>query len=297
MGHKFYRMLRIDVPGESCVGSSSSCLDDYAVFGIIEEGKFGTVVYKCMNRSKGTMLAIKIISKSSTSLSSIKQEIDLLKSVIHPNIIQMEDCFEDHSHVHIITELCTGGDLFNFMQDNITDSGCLQEKLAIPIVRTLLKTVQYLHDQNDIVHRDIKPENVLLCKSRPRLNEQDIQLKLADFGLAVRHRLDDAKMEERVGSSYYMSPDILNGSYDRSCDVYSVGVISYILLCGYPPFTGSNDRALHKAIKKRFVYFKRAVWSKFSETSKDFIRELLCIGGREGIVTATEALGHPWMKE
>jgi len=292
-------MLRINIPSESCVDSSNACLDIddyYTVLGIIGRGKYG-VVRECVNRSKGTMLAVKSIKKSSNSLSSIKQEINLLKSVVHPNIIQIEDCFEDRSHVHIITELCTGGDLFSFIQDNTTDSGCLSENQAIPIIRTLLKTVQYLHDRNDIVHRDIKPENVLLCKSGPLSNDQGIQLKLADFGLAGRHRLDDAKMEEKVGSLYYMSREILNGSYDRSCDIYSVGVISYILLCGYPPFTGSSECALQKAIKEGFVYFSRRVWSKFSRISRDFIRELLCIDGQEGIVTATEALDHPWMKE
>ncbi len=154
--------------------------------------------------------------------------------------------------------------------------------------------MKHLHNKN-IVHRDIKPENILFETS-----EHSSTVKLIDFGLSRHHDplVDGPYMTNRVGTPYYMSPDVLRGKYDRSCDLWSVGVVAYILLTGYPPFNGCNDLEVHVSIRSGydFVAFDDSIWGKLSGESRDFIRMLLC--RKKGAIgcSAEEALKHPWMR-
>jgi len=178
--------------------------------------------------------------------------------------------------------------LFDAIVDNTSDDGCLPEGYAAFIIKSLLESVQYLHER-DIVHRDIKPENILF-ESR----EGGSGVKLIDFGLARTHRVKDGKMTNQVGTPYYMSPGVLAGKYDRSCDMWAVGIVAYILLAGYPPFNGSTDAEVHDSVRRGELVFERNVWSNLSREARDFVRRLLCRDSSE-IMSADEALRHPWI--
>lgn len=255
---------------------------------ILGTGNYGAV-RECTHRISGIKYAVKTIDKSKVSrLDHIKREVQLLKAVDHPNIMKMIDYFEDEDFVHIVTEICTGGELFDLVVDSTTDNGCLPEDQAMSIIKALLESVQYLHSK-DIVHRDIKPENLLFSSS-----DEGAIVKLIDFGLSRRHGVNDGNMTNQVGTPYYMSPNILRGSYDRSCDLWAVGIVCYILLTGYPPFNGNDDSEVHESTEKGHVVFERQVWGNLSKVSRDFVRKLLCTDATR-IRTAEDALKHPWL--
>ena len=174
--------------------------------------------------------------------------------------------------------------------NSTTDRGCLPEDKAIEIIKSILETVNYLHKQ-DVVHRDIKPENVLIYTVK-----QHTYIKLIDFGLSRTHTLNDGYMTEMVGTAYYMSPGVLLGQYDRSCDLWAVGVVSYILLCGYPPFNGHCDHEIHSATKGGALVFDSAVWDNLSNASKEFISMMLCKDASRKSVSASTALLHSWFR-
>lgn len=267
----------------------SDFFEDYDMYPtILGTGAYGCV-RECLHRSTGEKYAVKTIEKAKTgSLDYIQREIQLLRSVDHPGIMKMVDCYEDENYVHIVTEKYTGGELFDKIIDNTTDSGCLLEDEAAKIIKSLLEAVHYLHSK-DIVHRDIKPENVLF-----ESNEEGSSVKLIDFGLSRIHCTTDGAMTHQVGTSYYMSPGVLKGKYDRSCDLWSIGVIAYILLCGCPPFNGSSDIEIHNAILRGDLVYEKDKWGNSSNTSRDFISKLLCMDSSK-IDTCAEALQHPWI--
>ena len=120
-------------------------------------------------------------------------------------------------------------------------------------------------------------------------------VKLIDFGLSRKHGMNDGYMTNQVGTPYYMSQDILNGKYDRSCDLWAVGVVVYILLCGYPPFNGNNDNEVHESTQRGHVVFERCVWSNYSAASRDFVKQLLSSDMSTRIGSAMDALKHPWL--
>lgn len=264
--------------------------EDYDVLPtILGTGHYGCV-RECLHRATGEKYAVKTIDKSRVSrLDHIRREVELLRSVDHPGVMKMIDFYEDSQYVHIITEMYTGGELFDRIVDNTTDYGCLPEAEAMKIIKSLLEAVQYLHSQ-DIVHRDIKPENVLF-----ESNDEGASIKLIDFGLSRRHPQHEARMSNGVGTPYYMSPGILKGKYDRSCDIWAVGVVAYILLCGYPPFNGSDDLQIQHSILDGRFSFNAGVWGNLSVSSRDFVAKLLNSDESRRVVTAEDALRHPWV--
>ena len=267
--------------------------DDYRISykTAIGKGHYG-MVRDCQHLRNGDdeVLAVKSIDKRKISrLDHIKREVYFLHQMEHDNIIKMVDCYEDANSVHIISDKYTGGELFDMISDSTTPYGCFSERKAANITKSLLEAIAYLHD-NGIVHRDIKPENILF-----ETEEEDSDIKLIDFGLARRHEKGDSPMSNPVGTAYYMSPELLKGKYDRACDVWSVGTIAYILLCGYPPFNGHNDPDIFKAIKKGHFDFPMPAWANKSELAKDFIKCLL-MKDTKNRFTAKEALGHPWIR-
>ena len=275
-----------------CITSDrySDICSAYDVSGIIlGTGTYGTV-RECTHCSTGKKYAVKTINKSIVSRhDDIKREVELLRSIDHPNIIKMNDCFEDEVYVHIITERFTGGELFDLILDNTTDYGCLSEEYAASVIKSLLESIQYLHSK-DIVHRDIKPENLLLST-----NDDNAVVKLIDFGFSRTHK--DGYMTNQVGSPYYMSPCILQGKYDKSCDLWAVGIVTYILLSGYPPFNGDNVNEVKAAIMKGDLVFEYNVFGHLSEICRNFVLRLLCMEETSAIVTASEALRHPWLNK
>jgi len=282
----------IDASSTLCpiTGRLSNVLDDYVVFPkTLGEGHYG-IVRECIHRSTGQELAIKSVEKSKISrLDHLKREIDLLSNVEHNNIMKMIDCYEDVDYVHIISEKYTGGELFDKIIDNTSDSGCYSEQKTSGIIKSLLLAVAYLHDKG-IVHRDIKPENLLF-----ETDQEDV-IKLIDFGLSRRHEEGEMPMSNPVGTAYYMSPELLKGKYDRSCDLWSIGTITYILLCGFPPYNGDDDPEIFEAIKNDQFDFPGQAWVDKSDVVKDFIKGLLRKDPQKRFTTE-EALAHPWIVE
>ena len=291
-------------------GRRTNILNDYTILPtILGHGCYG-VVRECVrttsnnttissNHSSHQSYAVKSIEKAQlTRPHHLRREIDLLSSMNHPSIIRLVDVYEDMYHVHIITELCSGGELFDRIQQRYTScaatsKGCFSERTSARIIKSLLSAVEYLHS-NGIIHRDIKPENILLCDSF--FNEDNPTIKLIDFGLAKRHRHGiDRNLSKFRGTIYYMSPELLQCSYSSPTDVWSVGVIAYILLAGYPPFDGDSDVEIYASIAKGRVEFPSFMgWEEKSVECIDFIRAVLRkdAGMRLG---AREALSHPWI--
>ncbi len=272
-------------------GSISNINTNYYVFPtILGRGHYGCV-RECMHLKSKQLYAVKSIEKSKIGrLDHLQREVYLLSKINHTGLMKMVDLFEDVEHVHIITEIYSGGELFDKIIEQKTLNGCFDEWSAATIVKSLLEAVAYLH-RNGIVHRDIKPENILFVTK----DDDDLSVKLIDFGLARRHRKGiDASMSNPVGTAYYMSPELLRGKYDQSCDVWSIGIVAYILLCGYPPFNGEDDPQIFETIKQGQFIFPSLSWDRVSSEAKDFIKCLLRKDPRKRF-TADEALQHPWV--
>mmetsp|Transcript_28352 Transcript_28352/g.60865 ORF Transcript_28352/g.60865 Transcript_28352/m.60865 type:complete len:403 (-) Transcript_28352:119-1327(-) len=263
--------------------------DDYIIFPkIIGTGNYGSV-RECIHRITRQTFACKSIDKSKIArLDHLQNEVQLLSEMNHRCIMRMVGCYEDEEYVHIITEKYDGGELFDKIIDCANDNGCLSEEKAAGIIKSLLEAVAYLHE-NDIVHRDIKPENILFE------SEEENAIRLIDFGLSRRHKKGEEPMSNSVGTSYYMSPELLNGNYNKSTDMWSVGTVVYILLCGYPPFNGNADPGIFKKIKEGNLKFPVWHWGDKSDEAKDFIKCLLKRDPRKRY-TAKAALDHPWIQ-
>ena len=264
-------------------------IEDYVVFpNVLGTGNYGCV-RECTSRATGQKLAIKSIEKAKIGrLDHLEREVALLQEVDHPSIMKMVEAYEDDDYVHIITERYTGGELFDKIIDNMTDQGCVPEDESARIIKSLLEAVEYLHEK-DIVHRDIKPENILL-----ESDEEGAAVRLIDFGLSRKHRRGEAPMRNTVGTAYYASPETIKGRYNRACDMWSVGVVAYILLSGIPPFNGVTDADIYAAIRKGRFNFQSAAWDNVSNDAKDFILRLLRSDPRKRL-SAEKALRHPWI--
>jgi len=265
---------------------------DYYIFPnkIIGRGHYG-IVRECIHRSTRQALAVKSVEKSKIGrLDHLQREVYLLANLKHDGVIKMVDCYEDAEYVHIITKKYTGGELFDKIVDNISPNGCLSERKAGSIIASLLEAVAYLHE-NGVVHRDIKPENVLFESTK-----DDAAVKLIDFGLARRHGKGEVPMINPVGTAYYMSPEIFKGRYDRACDIWSIGIVTYVILCGYPPFNGSSDKEVQGMTQNGRLQFAGNAWLTKSDDAVDFIKCLLERDPRKRL-TAKEALIHPWIRK
>lgn len=248
-------------------------------------GHYGTV-RTGINKASGKKLAIKTIPKAKVSRpETMRREISILRTLDHPNIIKLYDVFEGNRHLHLVTELCTGGELF----DRIIARGHYSEADAAVLVRKICDAVKHCHDR-DICHRDLKPENFLF-----ETPAEDAELKVIDFGLS---RMDDGLsagvMTTRVGTPYYIAPEVLGRHYDKSCDLWSIGVITYILLCGYPPFYGDTDPEIFASVRAGRYDFDSPEWTHVSAEAKDLISRLLLLDPSKRL-TADEALRHPWL--
>lgn len=259
---------------------------------VLGKGHFASV-RSCIDGTTGQRYAVKSISKTDSSAkpAAISREIKLLQEMKHESIIQLVDVFEDDEYVHIVTNLCHGGELFDkIIEKTADDNGvpCFGEHEAANIILQILNAVSYMHD-HCIVHRDIKPENILFDNK-----DIDSPIKIIDMGLARKHKDIEHPMTTIVGTPYYIAPEVLKKKYDKSCDLWSVGVIAYILLCGYPPFNGKNTDQTHKLIVQGRYSFPNREWKYNSDDSIDFIRRLLTYDPSQRM-TVEEALDHPWI--
>jgi calcium-dependent protein kinase len=182
----------------------------------------------------------------------------------HPNVVTLVDAFEDERSVHIVMELCTGGELF----DRIVSRGHYSEKSASQIIRAIIEVVAHCHSMG-VVHRDLKPENFLLSNAGTAA-----ELKAIDFGLSAFF-LPQESLSDIVGSAYYVAPEVLRKSYSYQCDIWSCGVILYILLCGIPPFYAETETAIFRQVIKGNVDFEMHPWPNISNEAKDCVRRML----------------------
>lgn len=254
-------------------------------------GHYG-VVRQCMNRETEEWFAIKSIRKSKVSkIEVLKREIQILMEVKHPHIIELVEVFEDERYLHLITELCTGGELFDrIIAKTQTDDGHFSEHDAAVLVRDILDAIQYCHEKG-IVHRDLKPENFLF------LTEADNSpVKIIDFGLSRHDDTNSGIMQTKVGTPYYVAPEVLRREYTKSCDIWSIGVITYILLCGYPPFYGDSDTQIFESVRTGKFDFPSPEWDEISDSAKDLVVALLMKDSNQR-PTAGDALKMSWFEE
>lgn len=246
--------------------------------------------------------AVKTIDKGRVRRKDrLRREVAFLREADHPNIVSLHDVYEDERDVHIVTELCRGGELFDGIAEEArrgratralseTAPLCFREDDAARVLRALLSAVAYLHAR-DIVHRDIKPENVLFADD----DGVGREVKLVDFGLAVRHPPGRRPLGALVGTAYYVAPEVLAGEYGRACDLWSVGVVAYTLLSGRPPFNGpTNDAIFDKIRGGQYRMGDCPRWRGVSEPARAFVRGLLATDP-ERHWTADTALEHPWL--
>ena len=166
----------------------------------------------------------------------------------HPNIVKLYEFYEDSHQFHLVQELCSGGELF----DRIIDSGHFSEVMAATVIKQTLEAVAYCHSCQ-IMHRDLKPENLLLETDKP-----DAIIKVTDFGTGLLFD-PNVKITKKYGTPYYIAPEVLKQNYNEKCDIWSCGVILYILLCGFPPFNGTSDEIILQNILNNTHSFKDKV--------------------------------------
>jgi len=267
------------------VGSSADNIADSYEFGTkLGDGSFGTVL-RAKNRATGALRAVKLIPRGKVrNLQRLESEINLMKNTDHPHIIKLFEVYHDKINIYLVMELCTGGELFDF----IVSKRHLNEEEARLIIVQLLRAVSYLH-MHEICHRDLKPENLLFVEPNS-INS----LKLIDFGMSKMMGSRGEAMTTKVGTPYYIAPEVLTGNYGMQCDLWSVGVILYALLCGYPPFDGKSDTIVLAKVKRGNYNFNGAEWSGVSAEAKDLISKLLVMQP-ENRLTAEQALTHPWV--
>jgi len=267
---------------------SNSVFDDsYHLLGAIGSGS-SSIVHEAFCRTTRKRVAVKVIKKSTLRLqfqTHVFSEARILCSMDHPNIIKILDFIEDDTCFYIVTELLLGGNLLN----RIVKMGAINEKTARILARSLFRGVDNIHSRN-IVHRDLKPENLLLSTV---FDNADI--KIADFGLA--REINEIKFNRRCGSLPYMSPEVLDGkSYGKPTDMWSCGVVLFILLCGKRPFCHENVEELSNRIRNCSFEFDSQYWKVVSAEAQDLITQLLVVSA-EKRMTAQQALNHPWIRE
>jgi calcium/calmodulin-dependent protein kinase I len=234
----------------------------------------------------GQFSAVKILEKRVTAdADRLATELAILEKVKHPNIIQLEEVFETNDRIYIVTELVTGGELF----DRIVLRGTFTEADAAGLIRKVVGALEYLHSMG-IVHRDLKPENLLL-KSK----DNDTDVKIADFGLA-KVMAANALAQTACGTPGYVAPEILRTGkgYGTPVDMWSVGVITYILLSGFPPFYNQNIPLLFESIMLCDFDYPPAYFDKISDDALSFIDSLL-VSSPENRLTAEAAMKHKWL--
>ena len=267
----------------------------YKVKEVLGKGTFG-VVRRCVSRQPPYKeLAVKTILKSKIpNVELLKREIQILKDVDHPHIIKLYDVYEDSKSIHLVTELCTGGELYDrIIAKTHSPEGHYSEYDAGRIIRNVLEAISYCHNVKNIVHRDLKPENFLLLNKN-----DDSPVKIIDFGLSRQTDVEGGGiMQTRVGTVYYVAPEVFTSKdhYTCKCDIWSIGVITYVLLCGYPPFLGQSDAATLDLVKNAIVDFPpEGTWDDITDEAKEFIQYLLN-PNPELRPTADEALQHSWL--
>jgi len=267
--------------------------DVYVIGDQIGSGMCG-IIHLCIERASGLHCAVKIIDTKKFALSpgltpaDLREEAAMMMTLDHPNIIRIKDTFETDNIIFIVMELVRGGDLF----DRIVEKGKYTENEARLVMQKVLSAVKYLHSK-DIIHRDLKPENILLMGPN-----DDTDVKITDFGLAKRTNQEGLKTF--CGTPQYFAPEVLKrkstvkglGSYGTAADMWSLGVVLFILLSGAFPFDDDN---LLDQIRNAHYSLGGAEWTNITDTAKHFVRSMMTLRPDQRL-TVDQALDHPWMK-
>nr|VDD47960.1 unnamed protein product [Brassica oleracea] len=263
--------------------------DLYTLSRKLGQGQFGTT-YLCTELATGVDYACKSISKrkliSKEDVEDVRREIQIMHHLAgHGNIVTIKGAYEDSLYVHIVMELCAGGELF----DRIIQRGHYSERKAAELTKIIVGVVEACHSLG-VMHRDLKPENFLLVNK-----DDDFSLKAIDFGLSIFFKPGQI-FTDVVGSPYYVAPEVLLKRYGPEADVWTAGVILYILLSGVPPFWAETQQGIFDAVLKGYIDFDSDPWPVISDSAKDLIRRMLCSKPAERL-TAHEVLRHPWICE
>uniref|UniRef100_A0A7N0TE54 non-specific serine/threonine protein kinase n=1 Tax=Kalanchoe fedtschenkoi TaxID=63787 RepID=A0A7N0TE54_KALFE len=264
----------------------------YEVGEEVGRGHFG---YTCCAKGlkgemKGQEVAVKVIPKAkmttAIAIEDVRREVKILRALSgHANLVQFHDVFEDQDNVYVVMELCKGGELLDRI---LSRGGKYSESDAKAVMVQILNVVAFCHLQG-VVHRDLKPENFLYMTK-----EDHSHLKVIDFGLSDFVKPDE-RLNDIVGSAYYVAPEVLRRSYTTEADVWSVGVIAFILLCGSRPFWARTESGIFSSVLKADPGFDEAPWPSLSLEAKDFVKRLLNKEPRRRM-SAAQALCHPWLR-
>lgn len=262
---------------------------EYSLGRVLGKGAFGTTV-EAKRLEDGRVFACKTLSKKRINtieeVEDVVREVQIMHHLVdHPNVVHLMDVYEDRDFVHMVMEICRGGELF----DRIVEMGKYTERDAAAAVRTIVSVVAHCHQMN-VIHRDLKPENFLLSDRSPHA-----VLKATDFGLSVFYR-EGQLFSDLVGSAYYVAPEVLRRQYGKEADIWSCGVILYILLSGQPPFHGDNEDQIFLSIKRDNPDFKCQPWPQISPLAIDCVRHMLEKDPKRR-ATAEEILKHDWLRE
>ena len=250
-------------------------------------GHFGTVRrgYRISEKNKKMkFFAIKSIPMKNLScnINDFIKEVDIISTLDHPNIIKFYETFHDDYFFHIVMELCKGKEIIHQMGNY----GFIEEKKVTCVVFKVLLAIAHCHNRG-VTHRDLKPENILFDSMK-----KDAEIKILDFGLSRKYDKEQ-KMHSILGTPYYVAPEVLKGEYDEKCDIWSIGAMTYLMLCGEPPFNGNSNNEIFKKIVKENIKFKSLLWKNISNNAKDFVKICLSKNSNKR-PSAQEALNHIW---
>ncbi|KAK6942158.1 Protein kinase domain [Dillenia turbinata] len=272
-------------------GFSKQFVNHYDLGEEVGHGHFG---YTCSATAKkgslkGQDVAVKVIPKSKMTtviaIEDVRREVNILRALTgHKNLVQFYDAYEDDDNVYVVMELCKGGELLDRI---LSRGGKYSEEDAKAVMVQILSIVAYCHLQG-VVHRDLKPENFLFVSK-----DETSTLKAIDFGLSDYVKPDE-RLNDIVGSAYYVAPEVLHRSYGTEADMWSIGVIAYILLCGSRPFWARTESGIFRAVLKADPSFDETPWPSLSSEAIDFVKRLLNKDYRKRL-TAAQALSHPWL--
>uniref|UniRef100_A0A8D0CAB0 Serine/threonine-protein kinase 33 n=1 Tax=Salvator merianae TaxID=96440 RepID=A0A8D0CAB0_SALMN len=258
------------------------------------QGSFGVVI-EVTHKETGVKWAIKKVNREKAGSSAVKlleREVSILKRVNHEHIIHLEEVFETPKRVYLVMELCEDGEL----KEILNRKGQFTENETRHIIQSLASAIAYLH-RRDIVHRDLKLENILVKSTDiDEKNEMKLNIKVTDFGLAVQKMGGSESMfQSTCGTPIYMAPEVISAhDYSQQCDVWSIGVIMYMLFCGDPPFMAGSEEKLFELIKKGQLHFKHSTWDLVSEDAKHVLQLLLKVDPAHRM-TANELLDNHWI--
>ncbi|KAF7061370.1 hypothetical protein CFC21_068068 [Triticum aestivum] len=261
--------------------------DLYTIGKKLGQGQFGTT-YLCVEKATGKEYACKSIAKrkllTDEDVEDVRREIQIMHHLAgHSSVVSIVGAYEDAVAVQLVMELCAGGELF----DRIIQRGHYSEKAAAQLTRVIVGVIEACHSLG-VMHRDLKPENFLFIN-----NQEDSPLKAIDFGLSIFFT-PGQMFTDVVGSPYYVAPEVLLKNYGREVDVWSAGVIIYILLSGVPPFWDESEQGIFEQVLKGELDFTTDPWPSISESAKDLVRKMLNRDPKKRL-TAHEALCHPWV--